>query len=126
MVKYINLGKADLKVSRICLGCMRFGNASAGQHSWTIGEEETREIIKYCLGKGINFFDTAIAYQNETSEQYVGKALCNFAKREDELPAKHEFTPFIGFVFVDEQYRGKRLSELMFKSATSYAHALGY
>ncbi len=44
----------------------------------------------------------------------------------DELPAKYEFTPFIGFLFVDEQYRGKRLSELMLKSATSYAQALGY
>ena len=82
-MKYINLGKTDLKVSRICLGCMGFGNAGTGQHSWTIGEEETREIIKYGLDKGINFFDTAIAYQNGTSEQYVGKALRNFARRED-------------------------------------------
>ncbi len=50
---------------------------------------------------------------------------CTLAEK-DELPAKYEFAPFIGFVFVDEQYRGKRLSELMLKSATSYAHALGY
>jgi len=50
---------------------------------------------------------------------------CTLAEK-DELPAKYEFTPFIGFVFVDEQYRGKRLSELMIKSATSYAHALKY
>lgn len=50
---------------------------------------------------------------------------CTFAEK-DELPLKYEFTPFIGFVFVDEQYRGKRLSELMIQSATSYAHELGY
>lgn len=50
---------------------------------------------------------------------------CTLAEK-DEMPAKYEFTPFIWFVFVDEQYRGKRLSELMLKSATSYAHALGY
>lgn len=82
-MKYIKLGVSDLNVSRICLGCMGFGDASNGQHSWTVDEQTTRKIIKYALDKGINFFDTAIAYQNGTSEQYVGKALRNFAKRED-------------------------------------------
>lgn len=82
-MKYSKLGKSDLNVSKICLGCMGFGNSSNGQHSWTINEESTREIIKYALENGINFFDTAIAYQNGTSEQFVGKALRDFAKRED-------------------------------------------
>ena len=82
-MKYIKLGVSDLNVSRICLGCMGFGDASNGQHSWTVDEQTTRKIIKYALDKGINFFDTAIAYQNGTSEQYVGKALRDFAKRED-------------------------------------------
>ncbi len=82
-MKYTKLGKSDLKVSRICMGCMGFGNAATGQHSWTVDETQTREIIKYSLEQGINFYDTAIAYQNGTSEQYVGQALRDFAKRED-------------------------------------------
>ncbi|MFL2100112.1 aldo/keto reductase [Desemzia sp. FAM 23991] len=86
-MKYTKLGNSDLMVSRICLGCMGFGDSKAGQHSWVIDEEQTREIIKYSLDKGINFFDTAIAYQNGTSEQYVGRALNDFAKREDVVVA---------------------------------------
>ncbi|MDD3403357.1 MAG: aldo/keto reductase [Hespellia sp.] len=82
-MKYINLGKSDLKVSRICMGCMGFGNSQAGQHSWTVDERQTREIVKYGLEEGINFFDTAIAYQNGTSEQFVGRALRDFAHRKD-------------------------------------------
>ncbi|MCR5468392.1 MAG: aldo/keto reductase [Lachnospiraceae bacterium] len=82
-MKYVNLGKSDLKVSRICMGCMGFGNASSGQHAWTLDEDASREIIKYGLEKGINFYDTAIAYQGGTSEQFVGRALKDFAKRDD-------------------------------------------
>ncbi len=82
-MKYTKLGKSDLNVSRICMGCMGFGNASTGQHSWTVDEDQTRQIIKYGLDNGINFYDTAIAYQNGTSEQYVGRALRDFARRED-------------------------------------------
>ncbi len=82
-MKYTYLGKSDLNVSRICMGCMGFGNAATGQHSWTIGEAETREIIKHGLDLGINFYDTAIVYQNGTSEQFVGRALRDFAKRDD-------------------------------------------
>lgn len=91
-MKYSKLGKSDLNVSRICLGCMGFGDATNGQHSWTIDEPTTREIIKYGLDNGINFYDTAIAYQNGTSEQYVGKALRDFAKR-DEFVIATKFLP---------------------------------
>ncbi len=91
-MKYTFLGKSDLNVSRICMGCMGFGNAATGQHSWTIGESETREIIKHGLDLGINFYDTAIVYQNGTSEQFVGKALRDFAKRDDYVIAT-KFTP---------------------------------
>lgn len=91
-MKYTNLGKSDLKVSRICMGCMGFGNAAAGQHAWTIDEEQSREIIKHGLELGINFYDTAIAYQNGTSEQYVGRALRDFARRDDYVIAT-KFTP---------------------------------
>jgi len=82
-MKYVRLGKSNLNVSRICMGCMGFGNAEAGQHSWTVDEETSRGIIKHGLELGINFFDTAIAYQNGTSEQFVGRALKDFSKRED-------------------------------------------
>jgi aryl-alcohol dehydrogenase-like predicted oxidoreductase len=92
MMKYTKLGKSNLKVSRICMGCMGFGNAANGQHNWTLDEEKSREIIKHGLDMGINFYDTAIAYQNGTSEQYVGKALRDYAKREDYVLAT-KFTP---------------------------------
>ena len=82
-MKYTKLGKSDLNVSRICMGCMGFGEASQGQHGWTLDESASREIIKYGLENGINFYDTAIAYQNGTSEQFVGRALRDFAKRDD-------------------------------------------
>lgn len=82
-MKYAKLGNSDLNVSRICMGCMGFGDSTQGQHSWTIDEEHTREIIKKGLDLGVNFYDTAIAYQSGTSEQYVGRALKDFAKRQD-------------------------------------------
>lgn len=86
-MKYMKLGNSDLNVSRICMGCMGFGDAGTGQHSWTIDEEHSREIIKKGLELGVNFFDTAIAYQNGTSEQYVGRALRDYAKREEVILA---------------------------------------
>lgn len=82
-MQYTRLGNSDLKVSRICMGCMGFGDAERGQHSWTVDEEHSREIIKRGLELGINFFDTAIGYQSGTSEQYLGRALRDYAKRED-------------------------------------------
>lgn len=90
-MEYINLGKSDLKVSRICLGCMGFGDSMAGMHSWTLGEEKSRTIIKRALELGVNFFDTAAGYQGGTSEKYLGKALKDFAKREDAVVATKFF-----------------------------------
>lgn len=69
------------------MGCMGFGDPTRGQHSWTIDEEHSREIIKHGLELGVNFFDTAIGYQSGTSEQYVGKAIRDFAKREETVVA---------------------------------------
>ena len=86
-MEYIKLGSSDLSVSSICLGCMGFGDPTAGQHSWTVGEEETRVIVKRALDAGVNFFDTAIAYQGGTSEQFVGRALRDFARRDDVVVA---------------------------------------
>lgn len=86
-MQYTNLGSSDLKVSRICMGCMGFGDAKNGQHSWTVDEEHSREIIRRGLDLGVNFFDTAIGYQSGTSEQYLGRALWDFAKREEVVVA---------------------------------------
>lgn len=82
-MEYIKLGNSNLNVSKVCLGCMGFGEASAGMHTWTLSEEKSREIIKYALDNGINFFDTAMAYQGGTSEEFLGRAIRDFAKRED-------------------------------------------
>jgi len=86
-MKYTLLGNTDLKVSRICMGCMGFGDAKRGQHTWTIDEAQSRAILKLGLDQGVNFFDTAIAYQSGTSEQYLGRALRDYAKREDVVVA---------------------------------------
>ncbi len=86
-MKYTRLGNSDLNVSRICMGCMGFGDAGKGQHSWTLDEEQSKAIIKRGLDLGVNFFDTAIAYQSGTSEQYLGRALKDLAKREDVVVA---------------------------------------
>lgn len=88
----IKLGNSDLLVSRICLGCMGFGDPAKGQHTWTLDEERSREIIRRGLELGINFFDTAIAYQSGTSEEYLGRALRDFAKR-DEVVVATKFLP---------------------------------
>ena len=80
---YVQLGNSNLSVSRICLGCMGFGDPNKGGHAWTLDQEATTAIISHALDQGINFFDTAIAYQGGTSEQYVGKALGQLAKRGD-------------------------------------------
>ncbi|MBQ8981314.1 MAG: aldo/keto reductase [Eubacterium sp.] len=91
-MKYTKLGCSDLNVSRICMGCMGFGDSGRGQHGWTLDEEHSREIIKRGLELGVNFYDTAIAYQSGTSEQYVGRALRDFAKR-DEVVLATKFLP---------------------------------
>ncbi|MBR2081468.1 MAG: aldo/keto reductase [Elusimicrobiaceae bacterium] len=92
-MKYTQLGNSDLTVSRICMGCMGFGDSSKGQHSWTIDEEHSREIIKRGLDLGVNFYDTAIGYQSGTSEQYVGKALKDFTSKRDDFVIATKFLP---------------------------------
>ena len=91
-MKYTKLGTSDLEVSRICMGCMGFGDPKGGQHSWTVDEKASRDIIRRGLDLGVNFFDTAIAYQSGTSEQYLGRALHDFAKR-DEVVVATKFLP---------------------------------
>ena len=86
-MEYTTLGKSDLKVSRICMGCMGLGDPSKGMNKWAVPETESREIIRYALSQGINFFDTAMSYQEGNSEEVLGRALRDFARREDYIVA---------------------------------------
>jgi len=82
-MEYVRLGKTGLEVSRICLGCMSYGDPRRGSHVWTLDEEATRPFIERALGLGINFFDTANVYSDGTSEESVGRALHDMARREE-------------------------------------------
>lgn len=82
-MKYTTLGKSGIKVSRICMVGMSFGDPTNGQHTWTLDQTQTTDVIKLGLENGITFFDTAAAYQNGTSEIYMGNELNQLAKRED-------------------------------------------
>lgn len=91
-MKYIQLGNSDLNVSRICLGCMGFGEAESGMHKWTLPYEDSEKIISQAIETGINFFDTAMAYQSGTSEQFVGKAIHRLTSR-DKVVVATKYTP---------------------------------
>jgi aryl-alcohol dehydrogenase-like predicted oxidoreductase len=80
---YTKLGKTGLDVSRICLGCMGFGDATKGHHQWVLDEEHARPIIRKALDLGINFFDTANVYADGTSEEIIGNVLKGFANRDE-------------------------------------------
>lgn len=71
---YIPLGDTDLRVSRLCLGCMTFGEPDRGNHAWTLPEESSRPLIKYALEGGINFFDTSNNYSDGSSEEILLRA----------------------------------------------------
>ncbi len=82
-MQYVKLGNTGMDVSRICLGCMGFGDAGRGQHPWVLDEKHTRTVIKKALELGINFFDTANVYADGTSEEFVGRALKQYANRDE-------------------------------------------
>jgi aryl-alcohol dehydrogenase-like predicted oxidoreductase len=82
-MKYTKLGNTGLDVSRICLGCMGFGDATKWVHKWILNEDDTKVIVKKALDLGINFFDTANVYSLGTSEEYLGKALKEYANRDE-------------------------------------------
>ncbi|GHE06650.1 aldo/keto reductase [Streptomyces alanosinicus] len=82
-MQYVKLGSTGLDVSRICLGCMTYGLPDRGVHEWTLDEEASRPLIRQALEAGINFFDTANIYSDGTSEEIVGKALRDFANRDE-------------------------------------------
>src|SRR5512138_2084777 len=82
-MEYARLGSTGLQVSRICLGCMGFGDATRWIHKWVLNEEDSRPIIKKALELGINFFDTANVYSIGASEEILGRALKDFANRDE-------------------------------------------
>ncbi|WP_019911181.1 aldo/keto reductase [Paenibacillus sp. HW567] len=82
-MEYVKLGSTGLDVSRICLGCMSYGIPERGNHAWTLNEQESRPFIRKALELGINFFDTANVYSDGTSEEIVGRALKDFATRDE-------------------------------------------
>ncbi|MEU6089387.1 aldo/keto reductase [Streptomyces sp. NPDC047085] len=82
-MQYVKLGSTGLDVSRICLGCMTYGEPDRGVHEWTLDEEGSRPLIRQALDAGINFFDTANVYSDGTSEEIVGKALRDYANRDE-------------------------------------------
>src|SRR5437899_3683260 len=82
-MKYVKLGRTGLDVSRICLGCMSYGEPERGGHPWSLGEEAARPFLARALELGINFFDTANVYSDGSSEEIVGRALRDLAKREE-------------------------------------------
>lgn len=81
-MEYTKLGNTDIEVSRLCMGCMSFGDPASNMHAWTLNPEETEKIIKKSLDLGINFYDTANCYSAGTSEEYLGRALKNNISRD--------------------------------------------
>ncbi len=90
---YTKLGRTGLDVSRICLGCMTYGVPERGAHPWTLPEDQSRPLIKQAIEAGINFFDTANSYSDGTSEEIVGRALKDFARREEIVLATKIYFP---------------------------------
>ncbi|MBB3930719.1 aryl-alcohol dehydrogenase-like predicted oxidoreductase [Kaistia hirudinis] len=82
-MNYTRLGRTGLEVSRLCLGCMSYGEPNRGNHAWTLPEQASRPFIRKALDLGINFFDTANVYSDGSSEEIVGRALLDFTRRED-------------------------------------------
>jgi len=88
---YVKFGGTGLEVSKICLGCMTFGEPGRGNHSWTLGEEDSRALIRQALDLGINFLDTANTYSDGSSEEIVGRAIQDFSKRDEIVLATKVF-----------------------------------
>jgi aryl-alcohol dehydrogenase-like predicted oxidoreductase len=90
---YVKLGRTGLDISRLCLGCMTYGVPERGPHPWTLNEDVSRPLIRQALEAGINFFDTANTYSDGTSEEILGRALKEFARRDEIVLATKVFFP---------------------------------
>ena len=92
-MNYKNLGNTGLKVSELCLGCMTYGVPDRGDHPWTLPEDQSRPLIRQAVDLGINYFDTANAYSDGTSEEIVGRALKDFSRRDEVVIATKVYFP---------------------------------
>src|ERR1700734_1080038 len=92
-MKYRQLGHTGLEISPLCLGCMTFGTPERGDHPWTLPEQQSRPLIRKAIEMGINFFDTANAYSDGTSEEIVGQALKDYSRRDEVVIATKVFFP---------------------------------
>jgi 1-deoxyxylulose-5-phosphate synthase len=92
-MKYRKLGRTGLDVSTICLGCMSYGDPARGAHSWSLAEDDARPFFRQALDAGINFFDTANTYSAGSSEEITGRALRDFANRDEIVLATKVFMP---------------------------------
>src|SRR3954468_18540120 len=93
-MEYVRFGSTGMKVSKICLGCMTYGVPERGTHPWTLDEQQSRPFIRKALDLGVNFFDTANSYSDGTSEEIVGRALRDFARRDEVVIATKGFFPW--------------------------------
>ncbi len=93
-MEYTRLGNSGLKVSRLCLGCMTYAEPGHGMHPWALGEEKSRPFISRALEAGINFFDTANAYSGGSSEEILGRAVRDFARRDEVVIATKLYFPW--------------------------------
>lgn len=91
-MKYVKFGNTGMDVSQLCLGAMGFGDPNSGFHEWVLEEEESKVVIKKALDLGINFFDTANIYSYGASERILGKALNEYANRDEIVDATKLFT----------------------------------
>lgn len=118
-MKYTTLGHSGLRVSRICLGCMGFGNPEKGMHKWTLDAAESEKIIAHAVEKGVNFFDTAMGYQGGTSEEYLGRALKSCAKR-DEMVIATKFVPRMNMEITAKEHVETCLNNSLRRLDTDY------
>ena len=108
---YVNLGRTGLKVSRLCLGCMTYGDASRGGHQWVMSEAEGRPFYKAAIEAGINFFDTANTYSGGASEEILGRAMREFTRRDEVVIATKVYNP----MRKDPNGRGLSRKAIMFE-----------
>jgi aryl-alcohol dehydrogenase (NADP+) len=92
-MQYVKLGSTGLDVSRLCVGCMSFGDKARGGHQWVLDEDTSRQFIKSALEAGVNFFDTANSYSGGSSEEITGRALRDFARRDEIVLATKVYFP---------------------------------
>src|SRR5271154_2462228 len=92
-MKHLTLGNTGLEISPLCLGCMTFGTPERGDHPWTLPEQQSRPLIRKAIEMGINFFDTANAYSDGSSEEIVGQALKDYTRRDEVVIATKVFFP---------------------------------